>query len=236
MTERGRGSLQRSPSALVIGPSSLSWDGTALTVEIDEVAVPLPARLRGRVRLYPDALTEHAVDLDVDGRHRWWPMAPCARVEVALERPALTWSGAGYFDTNTGDEPLERAFTTWNWSRAALRDGAAILYDVNRRGGGRLGVAIRCDRSGAVEEFDAPPMVDLPATLWRVPRATRVDPGRAASVRETLTDAPFYARSVLSTQLLGEAATAVHESLSLDRFQAPWVQMMLPFRMPRRWR
>jgi carotenoid 1,2-hydratase len=27
--------------------------------------------------------------------------------------------------------------------------------------------------------------------------------------------------------------TAVHESLSLDRFQARWVQAMLPFRMPR---
>jgi len=28
----------------------------------------------------------------------------------------------------------------------------------------------------------------------------------------------------------------VHESLSLDRFRAPWVQAMLPFRMPRVWR
>jgi carotenoid 1,2-hydratase len=27
---------------------------------------------------------------------------------------------------------------------------------------------------------------------------------------------------------------AMHESLSLDRFMRPWVQAMLPFRMPRR--
>ena len=27
---------------------------------------------------------------------------------------------------------------------------------------------------------------------------------------------------------------AVHESLSLDRFRAPWVQAMLPFKVPRR--
>jgi carotenoid 1,2-hydratase len=36
------------------------------------------------------------------------------------------------------------------------------------------------------------------------------------------------------SQLFGEAATAVHESLDLDRFASPWVQAMLPFRMPRR--
>ena len=51
-----------------------------------------------------------------------------ARVEVRMERPALSWSGAAYFDTNSGDEPMERAFTTWDWARASLRDGTAILY------------------------------------------------------------------------------------------------------------
>ena len=54
-------------------------------------------------------------------------------------------------------------------------------------------------------------------------------------VRQTLEDTPFYSRSVIETGLFGEQVTAVHESLSLDRFQAPWVQAMLPFRIPRRW-
>jgi carotenoid 1,2-hydratase len=49
----------------------------------------------------------------------------------------------------------------------------------------------------------------------------------------TLTDAPFYARSVLDAQWLGERVTVMHESLSLARFASPWVQAMLPFRMPR---
>jgi carotenoid 1,2-hydratase len=42
-------------------------------------------------------------------------------------------------------------------------------------------------------------------------------------------------RSVIDTHLMGESVTAIHESLSLDRFRAPWVLMMLPFRMPRAW-
>jgi len=52
---------------------------------------------------------------------------------------------------------------------------------------------------------------------------------------KTLTDSPFYARSVIETRLLGQTLTAVHESLDMARFTAPWVQAMLPFRVPRRW-
>jgi carotenoid 1,2-hydratase len=52
-------------------------------------------------------------------------------------------------------------------------------------------------------------------------------------VVRTLTDAPFYARSLVRTRWLGEAVTAMHESLSLQRFDSAWVQAMLPFRMPR---
>jgi len=53
------------------------------------------------------------------------------------------------------------------------------------------------------------------------------------SVRKTLEDTPFYARSALTAHLHGAPAAIMHESLSLDRFRAPIVRAMLPFRMPR---
>jgi carotenoid 1,2-hydratase len=37
----------------------------------------------------------------------------------------------------------------------------------------------------------------------------------------------------VASQLLGQPVVAMHESLSLDRFRSRWVQMLLPFRMPR---
>jgi carotenoid 1,2-hydratase len=235
MTERGRGSVQQSAGALAIGPSSLEWDGEALTIRIDEVTAPLPSRIRGRVRLHPAAVTDHVFTLDDDSAHRWTPIAPCARVEVALEQPALRWAGAGYFDSNAGDVPLEDGFRRWDWSRAALKGGdTVVLYDVNRRRGGDLSLALRFDAAGAVERFAPPPDAPLPSTLWRVARGTRADDGQTARILQTLEDAPFYARSVVSAQLFGEAVHAVHESLSLDRFRTRWVQMLLPFRMPRR--
>ena len=238
LTERGRHSVHCSASSLKIGPSALTWDGSTLTISIDEVTAPLPSFIRGRVRLHPAASTDRCFALDVERRHRWRPLAPCARVEVELQRPQLCWSGAGYLDSNAGDVALEHSFCGWDWSRATLRDGStAVLYDVVPRAGKRRALALRFDPSGDVLDFLPPPPVPLPRTrIWRVPRDTRGDAGDAASVKRTFEDTPFYARSLLSAHLLGEPVLAVHESLSLERFAKPWVQALLPFRMPRAWR
>jgi carotenoid 1,2-hydratase len=222
----------------VVGPSSVAWEGDALVIRVDERTVPFPSRVHGVVRVHPAALVATGFALDAAGRHRWRPLAPCARVEVALEQPGVRWAGAGYLDSNAGDEPLEAAFSRWDWSRADRGAESAVLYDVTRRAadalpGDRLSLALRFARSGAVEAFEPPPARELPPTFWRVARATRADAGTPAAVVRTLEDTPFYARSLLSTRLLGTATHAVHESLSLDRFRTRWVQCLLPFRMPR---
>jgi carotenoid 1,2-hydratase len=79
-----------------------------------------------------------------------------------------------------------------------------------------------------------PPRATLPTTrVWRIGRAAHGEGGQARVVA-TLEDTPFYARSVIATRLLGREATAVHESLDLNRFASRWVKLLLPFRMPRR--
>ena len=123
MTERGAGSLGRGADWLAIGPSNLVWDQTGLTVTIDEVAVPVPRRIRGTVRLIPAAIETRVLALDAAGLHRWRPIAPCAEVEVSLVRPALSWRGQAYFDTNWGDRALEDDFRCWTWSRSAVPGG-----------------------------------------------------------------------------------------------------------------
>ena len=157
-----------------------------------------------------------------------------SRVEVALDSPALAWSGPGYLDTNDGDRPLEADFRHWDWCRAPTADGATILYNAERIEGGEQSLALTVGRDGRVQPMDAPPRAALAPTLWRIPRQTRADAGSTPRVVQTLTDAPFYARSVIETRLRGTDVTAVHESLDMARFTAPWVQAMLPFRVPRR--
>jgi carotenoid 1,2-hydratase len=232
MTERGRGSVGRSATAFEVGPSALRWDGSALTIAIDEISAPLPTRMKGTVRVMPSAVTHEVFTLAEHGNHRWWPIAPSARVEVAMTAPGLRWQGDGYFDHNRGDVPIEQGFRDWEWSRGATRRGAAILYEAVLRDGSRTDLAMTFDRHGAMQTFAPPNLVTLPQSRWRVPRRIRSE--ASANVVRTLEDAPFYARSVVTTKLLGEEVTMMHESLSLDRFKMPIVQAMLPFRMPRR--
>jgi len=232
MTERGAGALRRDAATLQIGPSSLHWDGTVLTATICETTMPIPGRIRGRIRIHPQALATHELFLDGAGLHRWSPIAPGARVEVEMQQPALCWQGTAYLDTNSGDTPLEEAFAGWDWSRAKVGSDTAVLYHGLRRNNERFRVALRYDRAGNVQDFVPPPEVELPRTFWRMPRITHSEAG--AEAVQVLEDAPFYSRSILRSHLFGESVTAVHESLSLDRFVSPVVQFMLPFKAPRR--
>lgn len=235
MTERGRGALSRDATELRIGPSAVRWDGEAFTAEIDEVAVPLPRRVRGRVRVTPEAVTQRGFELDAAGRHRWWPIAPVGRIEVEMDSPRLSWSGPGYLDTNAGDEPLECGFRFWNWARAATDRGAAIAYDAERRDGSRILLGLEIERDGTIHEVETPPPLALKRGLWGVARAARAE---QVKLVRTLEDAPFYTRSHLTGRLHGRRFAGIHESLDLDRFASPLVKLMLPFRMPRRarWR
>ena len=233
MTERGSAQLQRSATEFQVGPSAMHWDGTALRIHINERTVPFPGRIQGQIRLHPKTLESRGFQLDASGHHHWQALAPCARIEIELTQPKLRWTGAAYFDSNWGDEPLEQGFFEWHWSRSSQASGTTVLYHIQRRDDSGLRLALRYMPSGGLEEFPPPPAVTLPSTLWQVRRTTQADPGQSARVVQTLEDTPFYARSVVTAHILGQAQTMMHESLSLDRFRSPWIQWMLPFRMPR---
>ncbi len=236
MTERGSARVQRSAEQLVIGPSQLKWTGGHLQIDLDEISVPVPQRVRGMVRVYPDALCTYSNALDDAGKHRWGPIAPCARIDVDLQKPGLKWQGNAYLDSNEGDEPVTVPFKAWDWSRARMADGStAVIYDVTQTSGAQTLLAERFKPDGSWESFQpAIQREHLPPTLWRIDRGIRADASSATQVLETLEDTPFYARSLLQTQLLGEKVSAVHETLEPQRLKSRAVQMMLPFRMPRR--
>lgn len=235
MTERGRSALRRSETILSIGPSQISREGDSLIVRIDEMTAPLPSRLRGSVRLTPKWLTDLSVPLDVDGHHLWLPSAPCSNIEVSLDSPLLAWRGRGYFDSNTGETPVEDAFRCWHWSRGILQDrDTAVTYDLVRSDGSLRSIALRFDDAGNAMPFVAPPAQRLRASGWRIARQTRADAGHAPRIAATFEDGPFYSRSLVHSTMLGQPMTSVHESLDLIRFRSRWVQALLPFRMPRR--
>ena len=240
MTERGLGSVDRGANYFQVGPSGLKWADGCLEIDLNEVGAPLPLRVRGRVRVYPDALCTYSNALDDQRKHRWGPIAPCARVEVDLTKPGLRWRGNAYLDSNEGDEPVTVPFKTWDWSRARMADGStAVIYDVTQTNGAHTLLAERFNPDGSWSSFEAAPMREkLPLTRWRINRGTRTDPdglpGGVTCVLDTLEDTPFYARTLLRTNLLGERVTAIHETLEPQRLNRLPVRLMLPWRMPRR--
>jgi carotenoid 1,2-hydratase len=233
MTERGQRHLKRDAHSFVLGPSRLDWDGTRLTLTIDEVTMPVPRRLRGTVTLEPKVTTDTSIALDPDGRHHWRPLAPQARISVDFKQPDMRWEGAAYLDSNQGSVPLEEDFASWNWSRCHRGDATTVYYDVKPRRGREHSHAFRFDAAGKCSDIPSPVAMSLPLGLWRVPRTARAE-GRGVRLARTLEDTPFYTRSIVAAEAEDGPSLTVHESLSLDRFASPWVQVLLPFKMPRR--
>jgi carotenoid 1,2-hydratase len=233
MTERSAAALQRSVDTLVIGPSALRWQQGVLTLDIQETTVPWPHALKGQVRVVPRRLCETVFALDRAGEHNWQPLGPDCHVEVDFEAPALSWHGRGYLDHNNGRTPLEQTFTDWWWARGHRGDTTYIQYEAVDVQGRETRLTLTADAGGTLEECAPWPRLELPRTGWRLRRPARTPDGMGTPAR-TLEDTPFYARSLLEARLDGQPLTLVHEALDLRRFAAPWVQLMLPFRMPRR--
>lgn len=235
MTERRNDVVHQAMNTIAIGPSSLKWDGNALTIHIDEWAVPLPRKVRGTLRVIPTGLNTQTFALDDAGRHQWCPIAPSARVEADLSAPNLQFSGHGYIDSNWGTEPLEAGFTHWDWSRASLNEGAGLLYDAFQRDGTNRQLALHFQKDGSFKNIPPPPRQRLKnCPIWRMPRTTLAQASIAPKIKATQEDTPFYSRSWMETEFLDEPTLAVHESLDLNKFANPIIRTMLPFRMPRR--
>jgi carotenoid 1,2-hydratase len=231
MTERGAQHVMRTEKQFRVGPSSMRWDGQSMVIDINEYCAPLPFPLRGRVLFSPDAFYNSPVDLASNGQHFWQAVAPAGRVTVTFDVPQLSWSGSAYHDMNWGDEPLESGFKNWSWLRAKTSEGVKVLYDVERKNGSCFAFA-RYFQDGTVTEGNVPEHHLLPRGIWGMKRW--VSSETKPLLIGKLEDAPFYTRNHVGLTLDGESCEAFHESLSLDRFVNPFVQMMLPFRMPRR--
>ena len=235
MTERGEKQVSRNANEFVIGPSNLRWDGNKLIIQIQERAVPFGQKVAGTVELYPNTLFNFSTPLDAAGKHRWGPLAPSARVKVNLNSPDLQWEGNAYLDSNEGDEPISQAFHEWDWSRAELSGSrTAVIYDVREKNAQENVLALTFNPNGTIDRFEPPPRQALPKTIWGIRGHMRNQSPETLAVHQILENTPFYTRSVLNSELLGEKVLSFHETLSVPKLTLTSTQLMLPWRMPRR--
>ena len=235
MTDRGKDALRQTASRLEVGPSMMRWDRNALVIEIDEVSSPpLINRIRGEIRVTPDALTSVELPLTPDDAHIWRPFAPKARIDVQIDRKGWQWQGEGYFDANFGTRALEEDFSYWTWGRFPTADGATCFYDAKRLDGSELAAGFAFDQDGSARQIAIPPKQRIRRSLWAVKRETRGDAGSTPRQHMSMLDAPFYSRSAVTTTIDGQETTGVHEALDLVRFRSPLLKPMLAVRVPRR--
>ena len=235
MTDRGSSALRQSHDTLQVGPSSMTWTGKDLVIDINEISsLPLISRMRGTITLTPSAITQVELPLTLDGAHVWRPFAPTARINVDLEADGWQFEGHGYFDSNFGTRPLEADFNTWTWARYPTAAGATCFYDAKRTDGTTLDTAISFAPDGTAAHVAGPPQTPFKRTLWGLPRDTRADAGTTPRQVKAMLDAPFYSRSVVETHIDGEIVQGVHEALDLQRYANPVIKSMLAARVPRR--
>ena len=231
LTEYPRDAAVRTSTTLRIGDNFLAWEHGRVDIYIDEVAVPMGGKIRGKVELSWDPVDCPDVALDPYGRHRWFPVAPVAKVRVLLQEPRISFDGLGYHDANIGTQPLERCFDSWSWSRLSTSDRTGVLYDVQLRGAGSSQRGWVFNATGETDLWRAEQDTQLGKTAWQMQRPTRGE-GKVTLVRG-LEDTPFYTRSLITGSVQGHTAYGMHESLSLRRFEAGWVRWLLPFKMRR---
>lgn len=225
MTERGKSMLKLDAHRYELAASALQWHNGELLVTLQERDT-LGRPLRGNLRVRP--LFHQHTAWDLSGGNIWHPYAPLCDLEINLTDPAWKWQGRGYLDHNRGPVCLEHTFSNWHWSRRHLGTaGMDIEYNISLNNGLRRNLVVHCDANGHMTEQPAAAEYPLSKTKWLIARTTQFGP---ASIRRTLEDTPFYARSLLSS----ERGPVFHESLNLERFKKPWVQALLPFRTPRR--
>jgi carotenoid 1,2-hydratase len=228
MTERGGAALYRDDRQFRLGPSAVLWNGETLEITIDEVCMPIPHAIKGTISIKIPSPCTHVETLEEQGGHHWNPIAPKARVSVKMKNPALSWQGTAYVDNNWGSIPLEDSFTSWTWARTPTAHGAEIVYDVIHKDGTQHAFVLTSTAPDEMRRTTIPPLSHLPKTRWRIDRPVH----GPSSILATFEDTPFYARTLL--QHPNQTAPTMHESLNLQRFANPLVQMLLPFRMPRR--
>ncbi len=222
-TEFPRGDIGRSATQFDLAGNQLCWDDHVLRIQIDDRCAPRRRRIRGRIDVHFTEANLQCFPIDDAGQHQWCPIAPFATAEVSMHAPDLDWSGHAYIDSNQGEVPLHHTFDRWNWSRTHTGNAAQLTYNTQETDGRKHQLALAY-RDGEIQTIVPQAQATLPTTGWSLERHCQL---AAPTLKQTLDDTPFYARSLVES----DGGIGMHESLSLERFRKSWVQRLLPFRM-----
>jgi carotenoid 1,2-hydratase len=224
------------PQMFQLGNNRICWKSPEiLQLSCHDTTVPWQQHVRGEIEIHfapPSAeSSRYAHKIDKAGNHLWWPVSPYGQASVDLRHPKLSFSGTAYHDMNYGVRALADDFWGWHWQRERHHEHnyTDIHYRVLGRDHSSYHHAYRYHDLGKTE----PLLAQAPKVFGRSKWGLQQWGSRLQGIKKhtVLEDSPFYTRTLLTKS---HQQHIMHEQLSLRRFEQPWVQKLIPYRLRRR--
>lgn len=162
----------------------------------------------------------------VDGQPHWWqPLAPMARATVTVPGHELELTGAGYHDTNRGQEPLGGGLEGWRWTRLHRPGETWVDYEPAGHAP-TLRLHATTERVNVVRAETTPAALSRTGWGLSVPRRLAAGGLELPGAPSLLETSPFYAR----LEARDGDAHALGEVADFNRFHRPYVRWMAHFR------
>jgi len=168
-------------------------------------------------------LAENQTDSGGNEKHSWNLVQPYADVEGLItvsgySGQKIKFSGRGYHDHNTGNEPMHRSFSEWYWGRIHFAGGTLAYYLMNENNvlnsKGWL-----FDESGNVTLMDGITTDDIGLNKFGLHSARKIEK-KDGDIRfliqknEVVDDGPFYQRFLNRMVLQAEGRTIQGQGIS----------------------
>ncbi|MEQ8525764.1 hypothetical protein [Gracilimonas sp.] len=145
-------------SFLEFGKDEFTWDDETKTLSVEQNSVeyvfknnelsfeiklgqelPSGHKVHGRIKGEATKGNENLIQSVSEDRHSWNLLTPGTSVKAQLEvvgkngEEVLNFTGNGYHDHNTGQEPMKESFRDWYWGRYHFKDFTLVYYLMQKR-------------------------------------------------------------------------------------------------------
>ena len=214
-------------SFLEFGESDFSWDEQEMELKVGGDLFnyrPKENKLLINIELDQKLASRHGIQGTLKGegrwsnprlihsesndRHAWNLLLPHMdwEVDLAVEGKKgsqnINFSGIGYHDHNTGQEPMKESFRDWYWGRYHFKDFTLVYYLMQKHGEEQMEAwLIDQNNKTVLEYFTDSELSDFGRNLFGLRSARKIElKSNQATVniqyRNKIDDGPFYQRFI----------------------------------------
>ncbi|MGN8226645.1 hypothetical protein [Gracilimonas sp. BCB1] len=168
--------------------------------------LPSGHKVEGTVTGKAQPVNKSLIQSSSEDRHSWNLLYPQVSVVTKLNmigrngEEELNFSGAGYHDHNTGQEPMKESFRDWYWGRYHFKDFTLIYYLMQKRNTEQFEAwLIDRENQQVLEKFSDAEMSYFTRNWFGLKSARKIELKAGKTIvniqcRNKIDDGPFYQR------------------------------------------